>query len=287
MEAGIIEREDGTGPGKRRCNQLDGKTWTRHSISVWSDLKRSPEEGRHSHPAAFPLALAERCIEIFTAGPGELVCDPFAGSGTTLIGAYNLGRRGFGIELYEHYQGLFRKRLAEEGRARADSPGPEPRLVQGDARALNQFVDTESVDFILTSPPYWDILLARRSADRREQRDYGESEADLGRTGDYRAFIGELQDIFTRAAAALKPGRHCVVVVMDLRKKSCFYPLHMDLSAALAATGLVLDDIIIWDRRHEYNRLRPLGYPAVFRVNKVHEYLLIFQKPRDAVNQDN
>jgi len=43
--------------------------------------------------------------------------------------------------------------------------------------------------------------------------------------------------------------------------------------------GYVLEDIIIWDRRREYNNLRPLGYPYVFVVNKVHEYILIFKKP--------
>jgi hypothetical protein len=65
---------------------------------------------------------------------------------------------------------------------------------------------------------------------------------------------------------------------MDVRKKNRLYPLHMDLSQRLIAAGFTLDDIIIWDRRQEYNNLRPLGYPHVFRVNKVHEYILIFQK---------
>ena len=42
-------------------------------------------------------------------------------------------------------------------------------------------------------------------------------------------------------------------------------------------------DLIVWDRRWDYNFLRPLGYPAVFRINKIHEYILIFQKPREVV----
>jgi len=42
--------------------------------------------------------------------------------------------------------------------------------------------------------------------------------------------------------------------------------------------GLVLEDIIIWDRSKEYNNLKPLGFPYVFRVNKVHEYILVFKK---------
>ncbi len=38
---------------------------------------------------------------------------------------------------------------------------------------------------------------------------------------------------------------------------------------------------MIWDRRGEYNNLRPLGFPAVFRINKTHEFVLIFRKPRE------
>jgi hypothetical protein len=52
----------------------------------------------------------------------------------------------------------------------------------------------------------------------------------------------------------------------------------MDITAKMQEIGFTLDDIIIWDRRQEYNNLRPLGYPSVFRVNKVHEFILIFQK---------
>jgi hypothetical protein len=73
------------------------------------------------------------------------------------------------------------------------------------------------------------------------------------------------------------------VNVMDLRKQSQFYPLHSDLAARLSEAGrerrFIYDDLIVWDRRADYNNLRPLGYPAVFRINKVHEFLLIFRKP--------
>jgi len=66
---------------------------------------------------------------------------------------------------------------------------------------------------------------------------------------------------------------------MDIRKGCEFFPFHSDLATEMQRIGYIFDDIIIWDRSLEYNNLRPLGYPAVFRVNKVHEYLLIFQKP--------
>jgi hypothetical protein len=73
---------------------------------------------------------------------------------------------------------------------------------------------------------------------------------------------------------------------MDLRKKDRFFPFHSDLAARLSdrerGGRWIFDDLIIWDRRADYNNLRPLGYPAVFRINKVHEFLLIMRRPAAA-----
>ncbi len=273
---------------KRRCNQLDGKAWTRYSISVWSDIRKSAEEMKLNHPASFPLELARRCIEMFTGGTGELVVDPFAGSGTTLIAAYNLGRRGVGFELYPGYVELFKRWFEQEGvlvdcpkpngESKAGSASYKPEIFLEDARNLGHYFEPGEMDFVLTSPPYWNIMQSRRSADFKLPRPYGEDSRDLGRVDSYRDYLLQLEPIFGQVYRALKPGGYCVSVVMDLRKKSEFYPLHLDLTRCLEQTGFSLDDIIIWDRRSEYNRLRPLGYPAVFRVNKVHEYILIFKK---------
>ena len=63
---------------RRRANELDGRTWTRHSISIWSDLKKSPEEMALAHPAMFPAALPARLIECFTTAEDNRVLDPFA-----------------------------------------------------------------------------------------------------------------------------------------------------------------------------------------------------------------
>ena len=64
-----------------RANLLDGRTWARYSISIWSDVRKSAEERRLGHPAAFPVELAIRLIRCF-AGPGDrVVLDPFCGTG--------------------------------------------------------------------------------------------------------------------------------------------------------------------------------------------------------------
>lgn len=141
-----------------------------------------------------------------------------------------------------------------------------------------RYLAPESAHFCVTSPPYWDILNQRRSADGKAIRNYGDNDRDLGRISDYQAFLRELGLVFEQVYQVLVTGSYCVVVVMDIRKRSAFFPYHMDITNLLNGIGFVLDDIIIWDRRREYNNLRPLGYPHVFRVNKVHEFILIFQK---------
>jgi site-specific DNA-methyltransferase (adenine-specific) len=65
---------------------------------------------RVSHPCQMPEAVLERIIRV-ASNPGELVLDPFAGSGTTVAVAKKLGRRYLGIELSEEYAENVRKRL--------------------------------------------------------------------------------------------------------------------------------------------------------------------------------
>jgi site-specific DNA-methyltransferase (adenine-specific) len=65
---------------------------------------------RVNHPCQMPEALLERILQVAT-NPGELVLDPFAGSGTTVAVAKKLGRKYLGIELSDVYADGVRKRL--------------------------------------------------------------------------------------------------------------------------------------------------------------------------------
>lgn len=69
---------------------------------------------KHIHPTEKPVPLLEKLIEMSTA-PGELVVDPFAGSGSTVLAARNLGRRGIGIEINQRYVARVRRRLSRTG----------------------------------------------------------------------------------------------------------------------------------------------------------------------------
>jgi site-specific DNA-methyltransferase (adenine-specific) len=72
------------------------------------------------HPAQKPVKLMEALIELTTA-PGQLVLDPFCGSGTTLVAARRLGRRYLGFEINREFAALARQRLgAEVARPKSD-----------------------------------------------------------------------------------------------------------------------------------------------------------------------
>ncbi|MCA1596689.1 MAG: site-specific DNA-methyltransferase [Chloroflexi bacterium] len=260
---------------RSRANSLDGSAWTRHSISIWSDLRKTAEEAALHHPALFPMSLPARLIDCFMPPGDGLVIDPFAGVGSTPLAACLAGRQGLGIELSPTYVEKALKRYEA-----LKPSGGSFRMIQGKAADLSCYVEEASADLCVTSPPYWNILKQRRSADGKAGRDYGDDPADLGTIDEYEPFLDALESVFSEVFAALRPGGYCCAVVMDLRKGCRFYPFHSDLAARLQRCGFIFDDLIIWDRRQEYSNLRPLGYPAVFRINKVHEFIVIARKPR-------
>ena len=79
-----------------------------------SNVISIPVGGIHQlHPATFPLALPTFFIKAMTK-PGDVVLDPFAGSGTTLQAAEQLGREWIGFEIVEDYVEICRERIGKE-----------------------------------------------------------------------------------------------------------------------------------------------------------------------------
>ena len=89
------------GPNGRRLRT----TW-----SIPTDPQKQMYANGRNHPAVMPIELAHRCIKI-TSRPGDLVLDPYAGSGTTLVAARDLNRMWIGVELSSEFADMIERRL--------------------------------------------------------------------------------------------------------------------------------------------------------------------------------
>lgn len=109
--------------------------------TVWKFGAAGRAEKKHGkHPTQKPLALIERCLRAST-NPGDVVLDPFTGSGSTGVAAMSLGRSFIGMESVEEYVEMAARRLGEVATARdtvkadiADSPPSHPRLFERPGR---------------------------------------------------------------------------------------------------------------------------------------------------------
>jgi len=73
-------------------NCLTAKEWLKSQIGVWQFFYESRDiRDKNLHPATFPISLAKKVISLFTH-EGELVLDPFVGSGTSLVAAFSTGQ---------------------------------------------------------------------------------------------------------------------------------------------------------------------------------------------------
>ena len=287
-------------------NELPGEEWLYFTKSVWTTAYPSElgHEARKAHGANKPPRLMARLIEFFSR-TGELVLDPFAGVGGTLLGASIARgpRRAIGIELDPRWAAIHaavvRDLLAERdgagplladlgpsdpgGLRPFDPSGTELRV--GDALAELPRLDPDSVDFVATDPPYNVQLpltmaggpLAEAHANRRT--DYAmvtDDPADLANAPDYATFLDRMGDVFGELHRVLRDGRYLALIVRDAYQAGRYLFTASDLAARAAAAGFVPKGDLIWYQAG--TRLRPYGYPKVFVPNIAHQHILVLRK---------
>ena len=147
-------------------------------------------------------------------------------------------------------------------------------------RTLNE----NSVDFVVTSPPYWRILHKQDHKVRQERIEqnletrYSDDSRDLGNIESYPEFLGEVASILGSASRPLRPKRYMAVIVGDFRDKGMYYMFHADLGQIMEQHGLMLKGIKILYQRHK--RVFPYGYPTAYVPNFHHQYILILQNQK-------
>lgn len=273
---------------RNKLNDLTASEWITRTVSVMvqKGLGKGSKEAQieRQHPAPFSYQDVARFIEFFTKR-GETVLDPFSGVGSTSKAAASVGRNSTGFELNPTFFDLTRKRLETEVSPELLA-ATRHDIMLGDARSLAKELPENSIDFIVTSPPYWGILnkIDHKAKQERLQNglshNYGETEADLAHIEDYDDFLSEIGQLFFDLSRALKPKKYAVVIVGDFRNKDRYYLFHSDLSRRIEELGpYTLKGVTIIYQK--FKRVFPYGYPFAFVPNIHHQYAMILQRQDD------
>jgi tRNA G10 N-methylase Trm11 len=179
----------------------------------------------HDDDVRYPESLVEYFLEKFTA-KGDMVFDPFAGYGTTLLVAEAMGRKGYGIELNEskvrYIQGLLQH--------------PE-RMLHGDSRRLADYV-FPFIDLCLTSPPY-----TTRSGNDDPFTDY------LEKGTGYASYLQEIRYIFFQMTKRMKLSAHAILEIANLKEEAGVTPLAWDVAREVSKVLHFDGEIVIcWDK---------------------------------------
>jgi DNA modification methylase len=268
-------------------NCLSGKEWLKSQIGVWQFFYEGRDiRDKKLHPATFPISLAKKVISVFTH-EGQLVLDPFVGSGTSLVAAQDLNRNAVGFDLQEKYIELCVKRLASNNLFNQ----AQQVAIQDDALHIPNYLEPASVSLIWTSPPYANLLNRKRKNKSRRERNneqlhkieqYSQDPRDLG-TMALDEYTSAMGDIFEKLLPLLRPKGHCVINVPDMWWENERITIHVSLINELRKRGYELRNTIIWDRTNIVNNIGIFGYPSNYiTMGTTFEYLLDFWRPPEA-----
>ena len=267
-------------------NDLTAKEWLPETVTVFSQkglgAGNKDAQIEKLHPAPFSFQDVARHIKYFTK-EGDKVLDPFLGVGSSLKASAFEGRTGYGIELNKRYAELSELRIQQEVPDDFKYKS-EQNIIQGDCIKEIEKFDSDFFDFLITSPPYWNILetidhKANARAVKNLDTKYSEDNADLGNIDDYDKFISILGNFFSSCSRIVKDKKYMAIIVSDFRKGDNFYIFHADLAHHIEKnSSFKLKGIKILYQRHK--SIFPYGYPYSFVPNVHHQNVLIFQNSR-------
>ena len=276
-----LENQPGRYDVRNTLNDLDGRSWLLLSRSFWFSETSKLDKAAYAHPAPFMIKDVEKLISLFTK-KGMIVLDPFVGSGTTIIAANNISRTAIGIDLSEEYHKLYLQRTEP-----LQISSLSKYLIGDSYKVLDSIGE---VDYIVTSPPYHNILRNASKGTRNKNgklyrmaaRDgveyYSEKGNDLGNFEEYSDFLVALKAIMTKAFEHLRAGRYATIIISDFtvnKKERCvqsdIVTFMEDIGFNFCGTTVLLQSV---------KPLYPFGYPYAYKINHHHQNIITFRKPK-------
>jgi len=274
-------------PFRNKINDLDPKSWLKFQKSWFIHNPPARRKDVLRHPAKYPETLVQEFIEFFTK-PGGVVFDPMAGTGSTNVAALRSGRNCYSIELNPSYAEIARHMISEE-RLNIFIHGQKlvSEVITGDASKVAEYIEQYQIpviDYIITSPPYWNMLHEKGAQTQRERKEnqdldliYSDDPNDLGNIDDYDQFLERLIVIYQNIQPFLKEKAYLTIIVKNIKKGGKIYPLAWDIGKRLDETYSLKDEKI-WCQ--DNIRLFPYGMGNTWVSNTLHHYCLQFRNDR-------
>ncbi len=270
--------------GKNTLNDLSGSEWIYflNSVEVTHYSTKGADGFAHhlrgKHPSPKPPQLMKKFVDFFTK-EGQVVLDPFMGVGGTLVACSLSRRKGIGIDLSKEYIDLYKKVCKELGVA-------EQTAIVGDSLKVDKLLKKGAVvDFILTDPPYGEMLSKKRTGQKAKKigeaiaTPFTDNENDLGNMT-RETFLESLKEVIQKSADYLKPKGYIAVFVKDLQPENGEHNmLHCFITnKLLEIPNLSFRGYKIWYDATQ--KLYPFGYPHAFVANQFHQFVMIFRKEK-------
>jgi DNA modification methylase len=275
---------------QNRLNELPAKEWLKFTKTWFVHNPGPRKKAEMLHPAKYPESMIEDFIKFFTKS-GEIVFDPFLGTGSTLVASYNTKRNGIGIELQDKYADIAKERIKQiESQLRFAEDGCKQEckqlVIKGNSSEMDylwQQYKLPLIDFVMTSPPYGPMLNKKGLASKERENKgldtkYSDDSSDLGNASGYDDFLIKLTDIFVKMKPKIRDGAYLVVVLQNYMDKGKYNMLAWDFAREMTKHYQLRGERI-WCQDNK--TLYPYGYRYSFVPNVHHHYCLIFRKIED------
>jgi len=255
---------------RNKLNDLTGKEWKFMSKSV---ITRSyPPDLQHKlrkeHGGQKPPLLCADLIKTFTK-KGEKILDPLMGVGGSLFGAALCGRDGVGIEINKKWIDIYKKICELEDLKKL-------KTFKGDCKNILKKISENSIDFILTDVPYWNMDKVEKTRSKTAAK------SNLSRfNGNHmqtkQEWLDELVEIFDLSYRVLKMNKYLAIFIGDMYRGKEYHILSADLASAISKkTSFILKANLIW---YDVSKnLHVYGQPYAYIPSMIHQNILIFRK---------
>lgn len=271
---------------QNKISCVTAKEWVKGMVTIQTFYYTGRDiRDKNVHPAVYPISLPAHFTKLLTH-QGELILDPFAGIGTTLIAAQDLNRNAVGFDLKQEYIEIAKKRLTQS-RLGSDT---QQLMVLDESHNIPEYLEENTISLCITSPPYANMLNRprlnksirgnqRKNGQYLKTQQYSNNPLDLG-TMDHEEYSKALEEIYSGILPLMKTRAHCIINVNDVWWGNKRNLTHIYVIEALQRAGFEFRNTFIWDKRDLVNSVGIFGWPNNFiSLGATMEYILDFWKP--------